>query len=64
MSPKLPQSALVREAQMMKKFSHPALLPLQACFVVGKELWLITPFMVRSCAGLGVLQHSAQHGTA
>lgn len=31
----------------MKKFHHPAVLPLYAAFVTGKELWFVTPFMVR-----------------
>jgi hypothetical protein len=34
----------------MRKFSHPAVLPLHAAFVSGKELWFITPYMVRTGA--------------
>jgi hypothetical protein len=30
----------------MKKFHHPAVLPLYAAFVTGKQLWFVTPFMV------------------
>lgn len=42
------QTALIREATLMKKFNHPAVLPLYAAFVAGRELWLVTPYMVSS----------------
>lgn len=29
----------------MKRFSHPAVLPLHAAFVAGNEVWFVTPFM-------------------
>lgn len=45
------QTALVREATLMKKFHHPAVLPLYAAFVTGKELWFVTPFMVSAFHG-------------
>lgn len=39
------QTALIREATLMKKFNHPGVLPLYAAFVAGRELWFVTPFM-------------------
>jgi hypothetical protein len=44
----LMQNALVSEATLMRKFSHPAVLPLHTSFVSGKELWFVTPYMVRT----------------
>lgn len=42
------QTALIREATLMRKFNHPAVLPLYAAFLAGRELWLVTPYMVSS----------------
>lgn len=39
------QEAVVREVTLMRRFNHPALLPLHACFVHGRELWVVTPYM-------------------
>jgi hypothetical protein len=47
------KTALIREATLMKKFHHPAVLPLYAAFVAGRELWFVTPFMVRHIGGWG-----------
>lgn len=42
-------AAVTREATLLKRFRHPAVLPLHAAFVTGKELWLVTPLMVSRC---------------
>ena len=47
----------MREAQTMKSYSHPNVLPLLASFVSGQDLFLVTPFM----AGGSVL-HIMKYG--
>eukprot|EP00775_Hariotina_reticulata_P002775 gene2775-3068_t len=44
-------AALIREATLMKRLSHPNVLPLHAAFVHGRELWMVMPLM-----GLGSLR--------
>jgi serine/threonine protein kinase len=39
------QAGLVQEATLMKRFDHPCVLPLLACFVSGRQLWMVTAFM-------------------
>ncbi|WIA42340.1 hypothetical protein OEZ86_008352 [Tetradesmus obliquus] len=37
--------ALIREATLMRKLQHPNVLQLHTSFVVGRELWLVMPYM-------------------
>ncbi|KIZ00508.1 hypothetical protein MNEG_7452 [Monoraphidium neglectum] len=48
---------IINEAQTMKSYSHPNVLPLLASFVSGQDLYMITPF----CAGGSVL-HIMKYG--
>lgn len=36
---------IIHEAQTMKQYRHPHILPLYCSFVSDSELWLVTPFM-------------------
>lgn len=36
---------IIREAQTMKSYNHPNVLPLYTSFVAGQDLWMVTPFM-------------------
>jgi serine/threonine-protein kinase OSR1/STK39 len=42
---KQPQDDIIKEAQTMKSYSHPNVLPLLASFVAGHDLFMVTPFM-------------------
>lgn len=39
------QDEIIREAQTMKSYNHPNVLPLYTSFVHGQDLWMVTPFM-------------------
>jgi serine/threonine protein kinase len=39
------QTSLIREATLMRKLQHPNVLQLHTSFVVGRELWLVMPYM-------------------
>jgi serine/threonine protein kinase len=39
------QTSLIREATLMRKLQHPHVLQLYTSFVVGRELWLVMPYM-------------------
>lgn len=40
-----PQAALIREASLLPRFQHRHVLLLHTSFVVGRELWMVMPFM-------------------
>ena len=42
---------IVHEAQTMRQFNHPNVLPLYSSFVAGQELWMVMPY----CPGGSVL---------
>jgi hypothetical protein len=73
------QTALIREATLMRKLNHPNVLALRAAFVAEKELWFVEPFMVRlastrcmepyqgcacKCSSATLAAHTAAPGTA
>ena len=39
------QDEIIHEAQTMKSYHHPNVLPLYTSFVHGQDLWMVTPFM-------------------
>jgi serine/threonine-protein kinase OSR1/STK39 len=39
------QEEIIHEAQTMKAYSHPNVLPLYCSFVSGQELWMVMPFI-------------------
>lgn len=39
------QDEIVHEAQTMKNYNHPNVLPLHCSFVEGQDLWMIMPFI-------------------
>jgi Protein tyrosine and serine/threonine kinase len=39
------QEEIIHEAQTMKSYNHPNVLPLYTSFVHGQDLWMVTPFM-------------------
>jgi serine/threonine protein kinase len=39
------QAALIREASLLRRFQHRHVLLLHTSFVVGRELWMVMPFM-------------------
>lgn len=39
------QEDIIHEAQTMKSYHHPNVLPLYTSFVHGQDLWMVTPFM-------------------
>lgn len=39
------QACLIREATLLRRFQHQHVLLLHTSFVVGRELWMVTPFM-------------------
>lgn len=39
------QEEIIHEAQTMKSYNHPNVLPLFTSFVHGQDLWMVTPFM-------------------
>jgi serine/threonine protein kinase len=39
------QAALIREATLLRRFQHRHVLLLYTSFVVGRELWMVMPFM-------------------
>lgn len=39
------QTSLIREATLMRKLQHLNVLQLHTSFVVGRELWLVMPYM-------------------
>ena len=45
------QEDIIREAQTMKSYHHPSVLPLHTSFIVGQDLYMITPF----CEGGSIL---------
>jgi serine/threonine protein kinase len=47
----LSQEDIIKEAQTMKSYHHPNVLPLHTSFIVGQDLYMITPF----CEGGSVL---------
>ena len=36
---------IIHEAQLMKNYNHPNVLPLHTSFVTGQELWMVMPFI-------------------
>lgn len=41
----LPQAGLIREAALLRRFQHRHVLLLYTSFVVGRELWMVMPYM-------------------
>jgi serine/threonine-protein kinase OSR1/STK39 len=39
------QDEIIHEAQTMRCYQHPNVLPLLTSFVQGQDLWMVTPFM-------------------
>ena len=39
------QDEIIHEAQTMRSYNHPNVLPLYTSFVHGQELWMVTPFV-------------------
>lgn len=39
------QAALIREATLLRRFQHQHVLLLYTSFVVGRELWMVMPYM-------------------
>jgi serine/threonine-protein kinase OSR1/STK39 len=39
------QEEIIHEAQLMKKYNHPNILPLHCSFVHGEDLWMVMPFI-------------------
>jgi serine/threonine protein kinase len=39
------QAALIREANLLRRFQHRHVLLLHTSFVVGRELWMVMPYM-------------------
>lgn len=39
------QGALIREAALLRRFQHRHVLLLHTSFVVGRELWMVMPYM-------------------
>jgi serine/threonine protein kinase len=39
------QDEIIHEAQTMKAYHHPNVLPLYCSFVSGQELWMVMPFV-------------------
>lgn len=46
------QTALIREAALLRRFQHRHVLLLHTSFVVGRELWMVFPYM-----DLGSVRH-------
>ena len=36
---------IIHEAQLMKNYNHPNVLPLHTSFVAGQDLWMVMPFI-------------------
>ncbi len=39
------QDEIIHEAQTMRMYNHPNILPLYCSFVHGQELWMVMPFV-------------------
>lgn len=39
------QDEIIHEAQTMKAYNHPNVLPLYTSFVDGQDLWMVMPFI-------------------
>lgn len=40
-----PQDEIIHEAQTMKNYHHPNVLPLHCSFVTGQDLWMVMPYI-------------------
>ena len=38
---------IIHEAQLMKNYNNPNVLPLHTSFVTGQDLWMVMPFISR-----------------
>ena len=39
------QEEIIHEAQTMRQYNHPNVLPLYASFVEGQDLWMVMPYI-------------------